>query len=93
MNVFNSIQASLILKPQEGGGSYKFRGRVVMTSSFVMEFGELADEIAINALMKVITERVNSPEGADYLQVLSYKGTIFWIIDDVSIVILLPEDY
>ncbi|WP_313558831.1 hypothetical protein [Ruminiclostridium cellobioparum] len=94
MNVFNSIQAALILKPQESGGGYKFNGQVVMTKSFVMEFGDLAEEIAINALIKVIIKRANSPEGADYLQVLSYEGTIFWIIDDVSVVtILLPEDY
>lgn len=94
MNVINSFQTSMTLKPQECSGNYKFSGRVVMTSSFVMEFGDLAGEIAINALMKVIAERVHSSEGADYLQVLSYEGITFWIIDDVSVVtVLLPEDY
>ncbi len=94
MNEINSFQTSLTLKPQEYGGNYKFSSQVVMTSSFVMEFGNLAEKIAINALIKVIAERVKSSEGADYLQVLSYGGTTFWVIDDVSVVtVLLPEDY
>lgn len=94
MNTINSIQTSLTLKPQECRGSYQFNGQLVMTRGFMMEFGDLAAEIAVNALAKVISERVNSPEGADYLQVLSFKETTFWIIDDVHVVtVLLPEDY
>jgi hypothetical protein len=94
MKSVNSIQAALILKPQEHSGSYKFNGELVIMSRFVTEFGDLAAEIAVNALIKVITERVNSFEGADYLQVLTYKSIKFWIIDDVDVVtVLLPEDY
>ncbi len=84
----------LKLKPQECSGNYKFNGQLVMTSGFIIEFGNIATDIALLAVAKIITERVNSPKGADYLQVMYYKGTTFWIIDDINVVtILLPEDY
>lgn len=94
MNVISPIHSDLKLEPQECSGCYQFNGQLVMTRGFLVEFGDLAAEIAVNALTKVIIDRVNSPEGADYLQVLSYKGTTFWIIDDIHVVTaLLPEDY
>lgn len=94
MKLFSTIHDNLSLKPQECSGNYKFNGQMVMTNGFMIRFGNFAAGIAMCAIIKVITERVNSPEGADNLQVLSYKGTTFWIIDDVDVVtVLLPEDY
>jgi hypothetical protein len=89
-----NMLVDLKLKPQECNGNYKFNGQLVMTRGFIIKFGNSSTDIAVLSVAKIITERVNSPEGADYLQVLSYKGITFWIIDDVDVVtILLPEDY
>lgn len=82
------------LMPQECTGNYKFNGSFVMTHGFNVEFGKLSSSIAINALRKIWKERVNTPEGADYLQVCYYENVKFYVIDDIQLVtVLLPSDY
>ena len=80
------------IKPQEENSNSKFDGRLVATSNFLNTFGNDAFILATQALGIIQTQRV--PNGADYLQVCEYKGTTFWLIDDVDhITVLMPEDY
>jgi hypothetical protein len=84
----------LIMLPQECGGDYTFSGQLFMTISFMSEFTHEASYLALFALRKVIEERVVSSEGADYLQIFSYKGIRFWLIDGKDhITALLPSEY
>ncbi|WHH57185.1 hypothetical protein [Petroclostridium sp. X23] len=92
MNSFDLKHLNLL--PQECGGLFKFDSQLVITAGFAAEFGKQATIIAINALERIINERVKSDNGADYLQVLTYECIKFWMIDDVHIVtVLLPGDY
>lgn len=85
---------NLTLFPQECNGEYLFSSPLYMTRGFMNRFGSQASLIALAALKKVIKLRVNSQDGADYLQVLQYLGVKIWLIDDVDhITVLLPEDY
>jgi hypothetical protein len=94
MNGSKSILNELELLPQEIDGSYKFSGQLVMTRGFSYEFGMESQLVAINAIIKILTERVTSEGGADYLQVLKYKGIRFWVIDDIRVVtVLMPSEY
>jgi len=82
----------VILHPQEESTNSQFSGQLYLTNNFLYTFGEDGFVIAAIALDKIKKERV--PTGADYLQVLEYEGTRFWLIDDGDhITALLPEDY
>ena len=84
----------IILRAQEESTRAKFNSSVVATRGFINEFGDEAFHIAINSLEKIITERINSDAGADYLQVCEYAGVKFWVIDDGNAVtFLLPSEY
>jgi hypothetical protein len=80
--------------PQEESSNARFNGRLVMTRGFQSSFGSKAPLIAAKALSKIIAERVNSAEGADYLQPAVCNNIKFWVIDDGSVITcLLPEEY
>ena len=91
----------IILKGQEECTNAKFNGQLVATQGFISEFGDEAFHIVINTLEKIIAERVNSVEGADYLQVCEYEGVKFWVISDENssnpsdnvVSFLLPSEY
>lgn len=92
----------ILLKPQEESSHAKFNGQLVITRGFADEFGDDgAIFVAINTLKKIINERVNSIEGADYLQVCEYAGVRFWVISDESssnpsdniVTFLKPNEY
>lgn len=92
----------ILLKPQEESTNAKFNGRLVITRGFADEFGDDgAIFVAVNTLEKIISERVNSVEGADYLQVCDYAGVRFWVISDDNssipsdnvVTFLLPSEY
>jgi hypothetical protein len=88
------INENLKLLPQEVSGDYRFSGKMYLTIGLIATFGDDAKIIALMALKKVQTERVNTPTGTDYLQVFSYNDKRFWLIDDVThITALLPSDY
>ena len=92
MNSF--LLSNLKMFSQECSGDYKFSSKPFMTRGFISEYKEDATTIAITALQKLLNERVNSIEGADYLQVFEYNHIRFWIIDDIDhITFLLPEEY
>jgi hypothetical protein len=71
------IIENLKLLPQEVSGDYKFAGKMYLTIGFIAAFGDNAQILAMMALKKVITERVNCSNGADYLQVFSFKNKRF----------------
>ena len=80
------------LLPQEQTGEYQFSGEIVMTANFHNTFDGNIFTVVLGA-MELIRDRIES-EGADYLQVLTYMGKKFWVIDDVMVVtFLMPEDY
>jgi hypothetical protein len=86
--------STLKLHPQECGGTYQFSSPLYMTQGFQAEFGSSAPLIALAALHRIQQERIRSPDGADYLQVLECNGTRFWEIGDVDhVTVLLPEYY
>lgn len=79
---------------QDESTNAQFNGRLVMTSGFNNTFPGVAPLLALEAVNKIITERVHSTLGADFLQVLIYDNKKFWVIDDGSVVTcLMPEDY
>lgn len=91
MKIINLIQKKIELLPQEYSGKYKFNGHLVMTQEFAAKFGDMAIQIAINAIAKIINERGSN---ADYLQVCKYEGIKFWVIDDIdTVTVLLPKEY
>lgn len=80
--------------PQEEACGSKFNGNLVMTRGFDRKFEPSSILLAISTLRKIIEERVNTEEGADYLQVGYFENKKFWIIDDVHCVtFLMPEEY
>jgi hypothetical protein len=80
--------------PQESPCNAKFNTPPYLTLGFKEKFGDLANLVATLTLLKILTERVQSPDGADYLQIAEYNGKRFWIIDSESyITFLLPEEY
>jgi tetraacyldisaccharide-1-P 4'-kinase len=84
----------ILLKPQEESTNAKFDSQVVATQGFIAEFGDEAFLVAVKTLEKIIAERVNSVDGADYLQVCEYAGIKFWVSDDGNAVtFLLPCEY
>lgn len=86
-------ESNIKLLPQEQIGSSSFNGQLVMTIGFREAFGDIAPVVAIRTLLMILQERVMKT-GADYLQVCQYKGTTFWVIDDIThITYLLPEEY
>ena len=84
----------LILLPQERGIGCQFDSHICMTRTFQHAFGKMASFLAITAVSQIRQERVATSAGADFLQVLEYEHTRFWVIDDGEVVtILMPEDY
>ena len=89
-----SLSNRLVLLPQERGIGCQFDGHICMTRTFQQTFGKMASFLAITAVSRILQERVATAAGADYLQVLQYENTKFWVIDDGEIVtVLMPEDY
>ncbi|TJX12985.1 hypothetical protein E9840_11185 [Tissierella creatinini] len=81
------------LDEQECPSGAKFNNQIVITQGFLETFKN-AHLLAVNTIMKILDERVNSETGADYLQVAHFDNTKFWVIDDGSYVtFLLPEEY
>lgn len=81
------------LNPHEQPCNAKFNNPVFMTRGFNASFEPSSHLLAYYTLQKIIEERVNSEEGADYLQVALYQSKKFWIIDDGRyITFLMPED-
>lgn len=92
--VLSKIIDNIKLHPQECPGNCKFIGRTVMTPGFIQAVGEeIAPLVAAAALEKIHRERPD----ADYLQVLEYNGTRFWIFDESEytgvISVILPDEY
>ena len=84
----------VILRPQEEPSNAKFNNPVIMTRGFNATFEPSSILLATTTLTKIIQDRVNSVEGADYLQVAMFDNIKFWIIDDGSYVtFLLPSEY
>lgn len=84
----------ITLGKQEQPTEAKFNHKVVLTNGFIRTFHPVSELLAKKSLDKIIRERVNSKEGADYLQVVYYDNKKFWIIDDGYVVTcLLPEEY
>ena len=84
----------ITLMPQEEACSSKFNGNLVMTRGFDRTFEPSSILLAISTLRKIIEERVNTAEGADYLQIGYFENKKFWIIDDGDYVtFLLPEEH
>ncbi|SDZ27158.1 hypothetical protein SAMN05660462_02473 [Proteiniborus ethanoligenes] len=82
------------LEPQEQPCGARFNNQVVMTKGFNELFEPFSSLIALTTLQKIIKERVNSKEEADYLQVAMCQDNKFWVIDDGSYVtFLLPSEY
>lgn len=82
------------LAPQEEPCNARFDSQLMMTRGFEATFKPSSTLIAVSTLSKIIQDRVNSVEGADYFQSAVYDNTKFWIIDDGSYVtFLLPEEY
>lgn len=93
MKMENLLQEIQLL-PQECGGKYQFNGQLVTTRGFLNKFADLATMLAIVTVTKIITEHVQTVNGADYLQVCIYNNIKYWVIDDVEVVtVLLPEEY
>ena len=90
MKQYNPVQ----LLPQECGGDYTFTSQIYITRGFRNAFQEGCDLLVTVSLDMIRKQRVESSDGADYLQVLEYDGIRFWCIDDVShLTFLLPEEY
>ena len=82
------------LMPQEAHSNAKFNTQPYLTAGFRDKFGDLSYLVATLTLLKILTERVNSSAGADYLQIVEYNGKRFWVIDSEGyITFLLPEEY
>ncbi|MCR3922830.1 MAG: hypothetical protein NUK65_10005 [Firmicutes bacterium] len=82
------------LLPQEESTKATFTGQLVMARGFIEKFSPNESQVAIQALVKIIGQRVESEEGADYFQAAVFNGEKFWVIDDGSMVTyLLPEEY
>jgi len=82
------------LLSKDYSGDSTFTGKLIMTYGFNAAFGEIAPEIGLHAIMKIIYERVISLQGASYFQVCKYNGVKFLVIDDGGIVtVLMPNEY
>jgi hypothetical protein len=82
------------LQEQEEATGATFDNELVMTKGFKEKFEPFSVPLALETLQKIIKERVQSEQGADYLQVAFYKDNKFWIMDDECYVtFLLPEEY
>ena len=64
----------LKLLPQEKSCGAEFLKPVCCTRGFKDKFGLLGFIIAVCAVDVIMRERVNTPEGADYLQVLEFSS-------------------
>lgn len=85
---------NITLLPQEHPCNARFDSPFYLTKGFKSEFGDLAPVIAITALFKILTERVQNETGADYLQVIEYNKKRFWVMDNGSYIsFLLPNEY
>lgn len=83
----------ILLDEQEEPCGAKFNNEMVMTRGFEETFEPFSILVALSTLKK-IKDRVQSDEGADYLQVAFFEGRKFWVIDDgMYITFLLPEEY
>ncbi len=85
---------SIYLRPQECGGEYTFSSKIYVTKGFKSAFGEEFNQLVTISLEMIQKRCVESPEGADYLQVFTFEERRYWCIDDVThITFLLPEEY
>ena len=92
MNINDVLKIKIL--PQEVGGTYKFNAQVYLSRGFKAAYKDDFEFVVISSLNLIYKNRVQTIEGADYLQSFNYRGMRYWCIDDIDhITFLLPEEY
>lgn len=91
------LKGTITLNDQECEGTYNFGNtEKYMTKGFKNRFGDEAEELIAQSIEKIMEKY---PNNADYLQVLYYDDTKFYLIVDnygngrYILTVLLPEEY